>query len=126
MVVGGFGPWVTVLGFSVSGTEGDGWFVIVAGAVAAGLLFWHDAVPALWRLVLAAIAGVVGFGVAVYDWSQVESIASESEEQLEGLFQLAVSPGWGLILAAIASASLVAALLVHWYSFNGNGSRGPR
>jgi hypothetical protein len=35
MVVGGLGPWATTLGFSASGTEGDGWIAIVAGGLVA-------------------------------------------------------------------------------------------
>jgi hypothetical protein len=118
MVVGGFGPWVTVLGISVSGTEGDGWIVILAAAAAAGLVFWHDRKPSQWILGATALAGVVGFGVSAYDWARLESVASDSQEQLEGLFDLSVSTGWGLVLCTIASASLVAAVLVHYVSFN--------
>jgi hypothetical protein len=118
MAVGGFGPWVTVLGISVSGTEGDGWIVILAAAAAACLVFWHDRKPSLWLLGAAALAGAAGFAVAAYDWARLESVASDSQEQLEGLFDLSVSTGWGIVLCTVASASLVAAIVVHYFSFN--------
>jgi hypothetical protein len=119
IAIGGFGPWVTFLGFSVAGTEGDGWIVIVASAVAAGLVLWHNADPALWRLAIAGLAAVVAFGVAVYDWSQIESIASEAEDEFTAFFAAAVSPGWGLILSTVASVSLAASLVVHYLKFAG-------
>lgn len=44
MIIAGFGPWATVLVFSVSGTSGDGWFVVVVAAlIAGGLLLWKGA-----------------------------------------------------------------------------------
>jgi hypothetical protein len=119
IAIGGFGPRVTVLGFSVAGTEGDGWIVIIAAATAAGLVLWHNADPALWRLAIAGLAAVVAFGVAVYDWSQIENIASEAEDELSEFFAAAVSPGWGLIVCTLASASLAASLVVHYLKFDG-------
>ena len=119
MAIGGFGPWVTVLGFSASGTEGDGWIVIAAAGVAAGLVFWHDNVPSVWRLGAAALAGAVGFAVAAYDWTQIESVAADANEEFGEFFEVAVSPGWGLIISVLASASLVTALLVHYVKFDG-------
>jgi hypothetical protein len=117
--IGGLGPWVTFLGFSVSGTEGDGWVVIAAAAAAAGLVLWHNADPALWRLAVAGLAALVAFAVAVDDWSQIESIASEDEDEFSALLADAVSPGWGLILSTLASVSLAASLLVHYLKFAG-------
>ena len=118
MAVGGFGPWVTVLGISVSGTEGDGWIVILAAAIGAGFVFWHDRRPSPWLLAAAALAGVAGLAVAAYDWARLENIASGSQEQLEGLFDLSVSTGWGIVLCTVASASLVVATLVHYFAFS--------
>ena len=50
MIIGGFGPWATVLGaLSVSGTNGDGWFLIVGGLAAGALLLSHASSRALGR-----------------------------------------------------------------------------
>jgi hypothetical protein len=119
MAIGSFGPWVTFLGFSVGGTEGDGWFVLGAAVVGAALVFWQDKSPAHWRLIAAAVAGAVGLAVAAYDWSQIEGVASDAEDELTAALAAAVSPGWGLILSVLASTSLVAALVVHYVKFSG-------
>jgi hypothetical protein len=113
MAIGALGPWVTVLGFSASGTEGDGWIVLLAAFLAAGLVLWHDRAPRLWKLGAAGLAAVAAFGTGAYDWSEIESVAAEAEE-LEGVFDLSVSVGWGLILCTFASVSLAAALVAHW------------
>ena len=121
MVVGGLGPWVTVLGFTVGGTDGDGWIVIGAALAAAGLVVWHDRGPRLWKLALAGLAGLVAFGTGAYDWSEIESIATDAEEELQGLFDFSVSVGWGLVLCTIAAASLVAAVIAHYLLYRGAG-----
>jgi len=113
MAVGALGPWVTVLGISVSGTEGDGWIVFGAALAAAGLVIWHDRAPRLWKLIVAGLAALAAFATAAYDWSEIESVAGEAEE-LEGVFDLSVSVGWGLILCTLASVSLAAALAAHY------------
>jgi hypothetical protein len=113
MVIGALGPWVTVLGLTVGGTEGDGWIVIGAALVAGGLVIWHDRGPRLWKLAVVGLAGLVAFGTGAYDWSEIESIAADAEE-IEGLFDVSVSVGWGLILCTIAAASLVAAVIAHY------------
>jgi hypothetical protein len=98
---------------AVSGTEGDGWFVIAAGLVAAVLVFWHDNEPKLWKLGLLGIAGAIAFGVAAYDWSNLRQVAGD--EEVAAL----VSPGWGVILSTLAGASAVAAAIKHWFRFAG-------
>ena len=118
MIIGALGPWVSVLGFTVGGTEGDGWIVIGAALAAGGLVIWHDRGPRLWKLAVVGLAGLVGFGTGAYDWSEIESIASDAEE-IEGLFDVSVSVGWGLILCTIAAASLVAAVIAHYLLFRG-------
>jgi hypothetical protein len=119
MIVGALGPWVTVLGLTVGGTEGDGWIVIGAALVAGGLVIWHDRGPRLWKLAMAGLAGLVALGTGAYDWSEIDSIATDAEEELEGLFDLSVSVGWGLILCTIAAASLVAAVIAHYLVYRG-------
>jgi hypothetical protein len=120
MAIGSFGAWVTFLGFSVGGIEGgDGWFVLAAAAVGAGLVLWHNKAPALWKLGLAVVAGLVGVGVAIYDWTQIESVAAEEDNEFAAALADAVSPGWGLILSVLASASLIVSLVFHYLKFAG-------
>jgi hypothetical protein len=119
MAIGGFGPWVTFLGFSASGTEGDGWIVIVAARMAAGFVFWHDNVPGLWRWAPPRSPGwlpsvwqpMTGRALRVSQPTHTRSFGE--------FFEVAVSPGWGLIISVLASASLVTALLVHYVKFDG-------
>ena len=103
-VIGSFGPWAKVLGvISVSGTDGDGWIVIVAVLLALGLLFLRQQRSlGLWPIVVAAIAAVIAAATAIYDWSDLNSVADAS-----GL----VDAGWGIYLAAIGSVSLVLACI---------------
>jgi hypothetical protein len=101
MVVGSFGPWAKVLGFSVSGTDGsnDGWFVVVIAVVAGAVFLWKRETA---RAGFAAIVGgVLGASVAIYDRSNVKDAASEGGELGE-----LVQVGWGLNLALVASISL--------------------
>jgi hypothetical protein len=41
MVIGSFGPWARAFIVSVSGVDGDGWFVVLAAAVAGGMLYLY-------------------------------------------------------------------------------------
>src|SRR5262245_5278375 len=70
MVLGAFGPWATVFGLvSVNGTAGDGWIVIVAAIVGAGVVFLRQ--RRSWNLVpilVAELAAIVGATTAIYHW----------------------------------------------------------
>src|SRR5438270_335621 len=95
MVVGAFGPWLKVLGQSVSGTDGsnDGWLV-VAAAVIGGLLYYatrDSRGGAVWAL----IAGIAGIAVTLYDRSNVQNALDKSGAFAQALVQI----GWGLNLA---------------------------
>jgi hypothetical protein len=104
MVVGGFGPWATVLVFSVSGTNGDGWLLIVGGLLAGGLLAFKR--TQLWPLVISGLVALAGLATAIYDLANLSSVADD------GFLEGAVSPGWGLYLCLLASGSLLAASVV--------------
>ena len=101
MVVGSFGPWAKVLGFTVSGTDGsnDGWFVVAIAVVAGAVLLWKRRKTQAGFA--AIVGGVLGASVAMYDRSNVKDAASESGEVGE-----LVQVGWGLNLALVASISL--------------------
>jgi hypothetical protein len=110
MVIGGFGPWATALGFvSVNGTQGDGWILIAAGVAA---------LAALWRegqsrsggaaLVLAGVAGAIGAAVAITDFTAIQNA---SQGELFGESFDAVDAAWGIYAAMIGSVVLAAAMV---------------
>jgi hypothetical protein len=104
MVVGGFGPWATALGISVSGTDGgDGWFLIVPGLLALGLLFIQVSVPgARWPMILVALLGALGALVAGIDLNDINSLGSQ-----DAFLDDAIDTGWALYLSLIASFALI-------------------
>ena len=111
MTVGAFGPWATVLFFSISGMEGGGWFVLGGGIVVLFMaaLHWRqrsgDRYRPWWPFAVGFIAAAIAAAVAIYNVVDVESVAGEE------FFDEAVSVGWGLWLAVLASVSAMAALV---------------
>jgi hypothetical protein len=100
MVVGGFGPWASVLGLAkVSGTDGDGWLLILGGAMAAGLLYGdltsRSATP--WPSIFMGLVGIAGCAVTIIDLTDISSTASGTI--LEG----AVDPAGGIYAALLGS-----------------------
>ena len=109
MIVGGFGPWATALGFvSVNGTQGDGWLVITAGIVAL-LALWSEGRTRQGGgpLGLAGLAGFGGALVAIYTVARLESAQGEFFGERVDI----VDPAWGLYLAVAASSTLAIAVL---------------
>jgi hypothetical protein len=104
MVVGGFGPWATALGVTISGTDGgDGWFLIVPGLLALGLLFVQVSVPsARWPMILVALLGALGALVAGIDLNDINSLGGQ-----DAFFDDAIDTGWALYLSLIASFALI-------------------
>jgi hypothetical protein len=104
MVIGGFGPWATALGISVSGTDGgDGWFLIVPGLLALGLLFLQVRVPsARWPMILVALLGALGALVAAVDLNDINNLGGQ-----DAFFADAIDTGWALYLSLIASFALI-------------------
>jgi hypothetical protein len=107
MVVGGFGPWATALGITVSGTDGgDGWFLIIPGLLAGALLFRQVARPeARWPSIVILLLGALGALVAFVDLNDISSLGNT-------LLGDVVDTGWGLYLSTAASLSLVLAAVV--------------
>ncbi len=107
-VLGAFGPWVTVVGVTVSGTSGsnDGWIVVLLIAVGLGI-FWvnRDSKKAGWG---ALLSGGLSTAATVYDREHVSRIISQGGVLARALTQI----GWGLNLAAAASLSLAVCGLV--------------
>jgi len=111
MIVGAVGPWARALGFiSVSGLDGDGWFVFgaaIAGAVVLVLHLTWGWLPG-WGLVFTAVAGVVAAAAAIV---HIPDLVGTQSAEFFGNNDL-VSPGWGIWVSAVASVSLVAASAV--------------
>jgi NAD/NADP transhydrogenase beta subunit len=109
MVIGGFGPWATVLGVaSVSGTNGDGWFLIIGGAIAGGMLARDVSTRSTrrWPMIVALLVALVGLAVTIVDVSDISGTASGT------ILADAVSPGWGIYLALVGSLGAAAVALV--------------
>jgi len=104
MVVGGFGPWATALGVSISGTDGgDGWFLIIPGLLILGLLFVQTARPrARWPMILAMLLAAIGALVAIVDLNDINNLGAQ-----DALFDDVIDTGWALYLSLIASLSVI-------------------
>jgi hypothetical protein len=105
MLVGAFGPWVTVLGIvTVNGTDDgkDGWIVVGAVAVAAIVIGCFVRWPRRWLLTLPILAGIAGAATAAYDINDISGSAD------------VIDAGWGIYLALISSFSLTAASIALW------------
>jgi hypothetical protein len=105
MIIGAFGPWVTAFSISVAGTDGsnDGWVVVAAAGVGAGLCYAARASRAagVWAL----LGGIVGFAVTVYDRGHVQTAINRGGAFAQALAHV----GWGLNLALVASISMALA-----------------
>jgi hypothetical protein len=106
MAIGGFGAWATVFVIAVNGTQGDGWFPIVAGVGGAALAY--VARGSRWAGIWTFIAGVVGLAVTAYDLNHLENIIHRGGTFGQGVIHV----GWGLVLALLASISMALAGLV--------------
>jgi len=111
MIIGGFGPWARALFVSVSGAEGDGWFLIIGGGLTVLMVVaWGKSRgQARAILMLPLLAGVVGFAVVIYDYNSLADVQTDESGLLGGVDL--VSPGWGLILCGVASVVAVVACI---------------
>jgi hypothetical protein len=111
MAVGALGPWAKVLGLSVSGIDGDGWFVLIPALLVGVMLGLRDRDRvSQWLVVTAALMGLVGFIVTTVDGAEIVGGGGEDGGELFG--QEVVGAGWGLVVAWLASASLIVAALI--------------
>jgi hypothetical protein len=103
MVVGALGPWVKAFGFvSVSGTDGDGVIVLIAGLFVGGAVLLQRERTRIWVAAIGILAALLGATTAIYDIANIKSVAGNA----------AATVGWGLWLDVLASISAVVALLV--------------
>lgn len=119
-IVGAVGPWLTastVLGsFSFTGTYigtnsggsalGAGWDVITVAIVAGALATFGVFRSSRPAVTIAAIIAAVGFADTIYVMVRSAGALTDATKYAS------VSWGWGLIVAVLASASLLAALIL--------------
>ncbi len=103
MLVGGFGPWATVFGVSVDGTNGDGWIVIGAGLFGGALCYFVRSNR--WAGIWAIVGGVVGLGTTGYDRGHIQDAINKGGAFAQALMHV----GWGLNLGLLASLSMLIA-----------------
>jgi hypothetical protein len=110
MIIGSFGPWARAFIVTVYGVDGDGWFVIGAAVVALGMLYLYARRRGVsrWPLVVAAVAGGVGILVVAVDGEDIFGNQGTGEDEFFGDVDL-IKPGWGIVMAGLASISLIAA-----------------
>ena len=105
LIIGGFGPWASAFRgiASVNGTEGDGWFAIIGGALALGLLFLAAGrQKARHTIGLLAIAAICALVFAV-DYSDI----SDKGPIIDVEWGL-----WAVLIGAIGLAGSTVGLLV--------------
>ncbi len=106
MVVGATGPWVKVLGLTISGTDDsrDGWLVLGAAVIGAVLLIGYFFRRRRWPAVVAIVIGAISGVVAGYDIADTNNVASQFGNEV-------VSTEWGIYLSLVSSISLALASL---------------
>jgi hypothetical protein len=107
MAMGALGPWASVLGISINGTDlSKGGKVVLGLAVVAGLcVLGQSQSPAL--IVVGFLAGAVAFVVTIHDRTRVTTLIHSA-----GPFGSLAKVGWGLNLALAAAVSVVLQSLV--------------
>jgi len=116
MIVGSFGPWASVLGMSVSGTDGsnDGWLVVaVAGIGALGFYLQREKRSAAIGPLVGGLAGLV---ITLYDRSNMQNAIDNGGEFAQALAHV----GWGLNVALAGSLSMTVAAVVWWKRARGS------
>lgn len=100
VVVGSFGPWATVLFFSVSGTEGDGVITLIIGIIAAVLSGLSMGSPSNVKFVILGVLHSIAMVIGIYDWSELESVIDEANGAGVG-----ASVGWGLVMMTLCAGA---------------------
>lgn len=109
MAIGAFGPWARAFIVTVSGLDGDGWVVLIAAVVAGVMLYLYARGTQRAMLVLgvAALMGLAALATVIYDGKNIFGTQTDEEGFFEG--EDLITPGWGIVMAGLASASLIAA-----------------
>jgi len=102
-VIGAFLPWAKIMGmFSVAGTDGDGMFTLIAGALAIAAIFVKK-IP-IW---VTLILGVIILGIMGYDGYQMYSQTGGTEM---GEFAGGENPFAGMDLISIGIGAYMTVL----------------
>ena len=102
-IVGAVGPWATgeLLRHDVAGTDANrGVTVAVAAGVGIILMALAGWKNLRWAAMLAAVAGLIAFGLTVWTLGAINSFVGAPGG-------LSIGKGWGIWLATIASLVLV-------------------
>jgi hypothetical protein len=102
-IVGAVGPWATgeLLRHDVAGTDANrGVTVAVAAGVGIILMAVAGWKNVRWAAMLAAVAGLISFGLTVWTIGAINSFVGAPSG-------LSIGKGWGIWLATIASLVLV-------------------
>ncbi len=107
VVLGSFLPWASVSIFvgsiNVSGTDGDGVLTLFIGAVLAFVAF-RAMKPGITRgaTIFAIVACLILFGIALYDFIDIQRVASDLSSFSDDVASASV--GYGLWIVLIGSA----------------------
>jgi len=102
-IIGAIGPWATIGDLSFAGTDANrGKTVAIAAGVGLLLLALAGWKNLRWAAVLAAVAGLISFGLSVWTLSSIGGFVEASAG-------IEVGRGWGIWLATIGSLVLVVA-----------------
>jgi hypothetical protein len=103
-IVGAVGPWATgvvLRGGSAAGTDANrGVTVSVAAGIALLLLLLAGLKNLRWAAMLAAVAGLISFGLTVWSFAAINKFANADA-------RLSIGRGWGIWLSLIGSIVLV-------------------
>lgn len=106
-----FLPWVRVLFISVNGTDGDGMITLVTAALGFGCVLAGERTairPLVFHVGLIVMTAITAL-VYVYNLADVAHAAGNSTDEI---FDLQVSPQFGLIVGAVAAPiAMFAAIL---------------
>lgn len=107
MAIGSFMPWLTARSafgsVSTAGTDGDGVFTLIVGAVVAlgAVVYLERDIPGLGRGLMVT-AGLGGIGVAILDFTEASRRVSDIGTNL-----VAASVGPGLYILFLGSCAVV-------------------
>jgi hypothetical protein len=107
MAMGALGPWASVLGISINGTDfSNGGKVVLGLAVLASLcVLGQPQSPVL--VVVGLLGGLAALAITIHDRDRVTSLLHNA-----GPFSSLAKVGWGLNLALAAAVSVVLQALV--------------
>lgn len=123
LVLGSLGPWASVLGFSANGIDGDGWFTLIFGLVAA-VATWetvkHAPTPRFKAPLVAVICAGLAVALMVYEIINIYSSSSEFFDTT-----VRASPGWGAWLATIGAIALAIGATRTWRTRESDATTAP-